>query len=138
MNTSYGGESWLKTSEYRHMIFERSHEGYYPILIIITIYSFTACSKKIDRNRFFFLKPILLFEVKYRWPILSGISYHCKVRIRISADLQKVKYRPIISAGRYIGRSLMCNVPTFGFRKKKFITCWKIASIHIFNLIRFK
>jgi len=68
-----------------------------------------------------FLKPIfevkfsgfevelwsLDFEVKYRWPILSGISYHCKVRIRISADLHKVKYRPIISVDRYISRSLV-------------------------------
>jgi len=28
----------------------------------------------------------------WRWPVLSGISYHYKFRIRISADLQKVKY----------------------------------------------
>jgi len=29
------------------------------------------------------------------------------VEIRISADIQKVKYRPIISVDRYIGRSLV-------------------------------
>jgi len=51
------------------------------------------------------LKPIPIFEVKYQ-PILSDISYHCKVRIRISANLLKVKYRPIIPVGRYIDRNL--------------------------------
>jgi len=30
------------------------------------------------------------------------------VEIRISADIQKVKYRPIISVDRYIGRSVVC------------------------------
>jgi len=41
------------------------------------------------------LKPIPIFEVKYWWPIISGIFYHCKVRIRLSVDLQKVKYRSV-------------------------------------------
>jgi len=42
--------------------------------------------------------------------ILSGISYHSKARIRVSAHSQKVKYWPIISVGRYIGRSIFYAV----------------------------
>jgi len=31
------------------------------------------------------------------------------MEIRLSADIQKVKYRPVISVDRYIGRSLHCT-----------------------------
>jgi len=61
---------------------------------------------KIETDHYHFFEPIPIFEDKYR-PIISGMSYHCKVLIRISADIQTVKYRPIISVGRYIGRFLV-------------------------------
>jgi len=46
-----------------------------------------------------------------------GISYHSKVGIRISADLQKVKYRPIVSVCRYIGQSLIQNMAKLPLKK---------------------
>jgi len=50
--------------------------------------------QKLETDRLNFLEADTF--VIYR-PIISGISYHCYARIPISADLQKVKYRPIIS-----------------------------------------
>jgi len=43
---------------------------------------------KLEADRYHIFKPIPILEVKYR-PILLGISYHCKVRICISADIQR-------------------------------------------------
>jgi len=47
---------------------------------------------------------------------LSGITYYCKVRIHISADIQKVQYQPIVfkrsnSADIYVG--LRCERMSF-------------------------
>jgi len=39
----------------------------------------------------------------------TKISVKISVEFRISVDIQKVKYRPIISVDRYIGRSLICS-----------------------------
>jgi len=74
---------------------------------LVSYYSFSFSNITefiLEINRYYFLKVIPISEVKYR-SILSGISYHCKIRIRKSADIQKVKYQPIISMDQYIGRS---------------------------------
>jgi len=39
----------------------------------------------VETDRYHFLKTIPIFEIKYR-SIISGISCHCKIQIRISAD----------------------------------------------------
>jgi len=52
-----------------------------------------------DRSISFFNR----YLYKYR-TILLGISYHCKLRFRISSNLPKVKYRLIMSVGLSIYR----------------------------------
>jgi len=56
---------------------------------------------KLETDRYHFLEPLPIFKKpNVGGLILSDISYHCKIRIRISASIQKVKHRPIISVGR--------------------------------------
>jgi len=47
---------------------------------------------ELETDRYHFLKATSIIEVKYQL-ILSGISYPCKVRICVLADLQKAKYQ---------------------------------------------
>jgi len=67
----------------------------------------------LETDRYHFIETDTNVNVKYRstnnngGSIMSAVSYRSKVRIRISTDFQKVKYRPIILVGRYIGWSLI-------------------------------
>jgi len=51
---------------------------------------------------FYFIKMNLVQNVLYR-----QAQQNISVEVRISSDIQNVKYRPVISVDRYISRSLV-------------------------------